>query len=559
MLKNLYISNYALISELNIGFEKGFSSITGETGAGKSIILGALSLILGQRAESKAIKTDTDKCVIEATFDISEYKKLHSFFQENDIDLDVDCIIRRELTSAGKSRAFINDTPVSLNVLRELTSKLIDIHSQHDNLLLSNENYQLEVVDTIARNSDLLENYQQKFVNWQKLKFDLQKLEKNVEKSSSELEYIQFQHKQLEDARLVPGEQEELETEQETLSHAEEIKSELLSAVYAFEEEKAVLPLMKDINNAISKVKNYLPEAEAWHDRLESAYIELKDIKSEIESKAERVEFNPERLEYVENRLTELFTLQKKYKAGSVAELIDQKDEFKSRLLQIENFDDELAELKKNIDLADEKMSVAARKLTESRKKATVTIEKLLTEQLTKLGMPNIRFQVSISESEVFGETGKDVIQFMFSANKNREMQLVQLIASGGEISRLMLAVKSMIADKSDLPTIIFDEIDTGVSGEIAHKMGDIMKQMGRSMQVITITHLPQIAAKGAYQYKVYKDDSGEQTETYIKLLTPPERERELAQMLSGTDFTEAALQNAKELLGQKSGKAESN
>jgi len=551
MLSSLYISNYALISELEIDFNKGFSSITGETGAGKSIILGALSLILGQRADTKAIKNDATKCVIEAVFDVSGYRKLSAFFIQNDIDEhDNQCIIRRELTGLGKSRAFINDTPVSLNVLRDLTTQLIDIHSQHDNLLISNPTYQLDVVDTIADNSALLSAYTLKFERWQQLLTELKKLENNARKYSSELDFIQFQYNQLADAKLEMGEQEELEAEQDTLAHAEEIKLELLTAQNLFDDEKAVLPLLKDISQAVSRVKSYMPEGDSWTDRLQSAYIELKDIKNELASFADRVEDNPARLQQVESRLSELFTLQKKYKVASLAELINVRDEYELQLQKIESFDDDIDLLKREIETAFTATKHQADLLTASRKDQVQNIEAYLVSKLTMLGMPNIQFKVQITSSDIFTATGVDEVQFLFSANKNRDVQAVQLIASGGEISRLMLSIKAMVANKSDLPTIIFDEIDTGVSGEIAHRMGEIMQEMSQGMQVITITHLPQIAAKSDAQYRVYKDDSGAQTQTYIEKLSTEHRVNEIAQMLSGKNLSEVSVLNAKELLG---------
>lgn len=551
MLTSLYISNYALISELEIDFGSGFSSITGETGAGKSIIMGALSLILGQRADTKAIKNEADKCVIEATFDISSYTKLAAFFVENDIDnTDATCLIRRELTGAGKSRAFINDTPVSLSVLRDLTVQLIDIHSQHDNLLLANPTYQLDVVDTIAQNSELLIAYSDAYNNWQQLLSDLRKLEQNAKRYSTELDYIQFQYNQLMEARLQENEQEELEYEQETLAHAEEIKIELLSAQQLFEEEKAVLPMLKEIVNSISKIKKFIPDGDGWMERLQSTYIELKDINSDLSAFAERVENNPERLAFVENRLSELFTLQKKYKVNTVAELIEIRDEFELQLQKIESFDEDIQLLKAEIDKAFDYVKKLSEKLTKSRQQVVSQIEQHMIGSLSELGMPNVQFKVQLTTNDIFTVKGQNEVQFLFSANKNHEVQPVQLIASGGEVARLMLSIKALIANKSDLPTIIFDEIDTGVSGEIAHRMGEIMQEMGKSMQVITITHLPQIAAKSSAQYRVYKDDSGRQTQTFIEKLNTEQRINEIAQMLSGKTRSEISVLNAKELLG---------
>lgn len=553
MLTSLYICNYALISELKIDFDKGFSVITGETGAGKSIILGALSLILGQRAETKFVKKDTEKCVIEAEFDISNYKKLKYFFENNDIDdTGKSCIIRRELISSGKSRAFVNDTPVSLTVLRDLSIQLIDIHSQFDNLMLSNDGYQLEVVDVVANNNDLLKQYAAEYNDWQDLLVELKKLEKMAEKSAMELDFIQFQFTQLNDAKLDENEQELLESEQETLVHAEEIKAELTNATMLLDEENSVLPLLKEVIAGVMKVKNYISGSDAWIERLQSCYIDIKDIKSELGTFADKVEFNPSRLEWIETRLSELYTLQKKYKVNSVAELIEIRNEFEKQLLKIESFDEEIEKSKSMIVLAAENLKQTAKQLTESRKKAVQPIEKYMVSQLVKLGIVNAQFKVDMRQVSDFLPNGMDEISFLFSANKNREVQPVQMVASGGEMSRLMLSIKSLIANKTDLPSIIFDEIDTGVSGEIAHRVGEIMQTMSKEMQVITITHLPQIAAKSAHHYRVFKDDSGEQSQTRIVKLSNEERATEIAQMLSGKNITQAALQNARELLGQK-------
>lgn len=552
MLKSLYISNYALISELHIDFNEGFSVLTGETGAGKSIILGALSLILGQRADTKLLKADTEKCIIEAEFNIAAYPSLASFFNENDLDQNDNklCQIRREITGNAKSRAFINDTPVSLNVLRELTSRLIDIHSQHDNLLLGTEGYQLGVVDMIAQNSKEQQNYSELYNKWQNEIAELRKLENMAAKQSAELDFVRFQFNQLNEAALKSGEQEELESEQQTLSHAEEIKTELQTSVILLDEEKSILPMIKEVQNSLSRIKKFVPEAGEWLERIDTAYIDLKDICNELNSLADKVEYNPQRLEWLQNRLSDIYTLQKKYKVDTTDELIRKRDEFDTILQRIDSFDEEIESLKRRIADSKADLTSAALKLSETRRKATKPIADFLVEQLKQLGMPNIRFEVEISTLEDFGPNGNDEVQFLFSANKNRDMQAVQLIASGGEVSRLMLSIKYLVANKSELPTIIFDEIDTGVSGEIADRMGEIMQKMGEAMQVITITHLPQIAAKSSQHYLVYKDDKGLQTQTYIRKLTAEERITQLAQMLSGKQLTEASVQNAKDLLG---------
>ncbi len=550
MLKSLHVLNYALISELNIDFQSGLSVITGETGAGKSIILGALSLILGQRADSKSIKVDAEKCIIEAEFDISAYHHLDDFFIQNDLDKDNNtCLIRRELTNSGKSRSFINDTPVGLNVIRDLSNRLIDIHSQHENLLLSNENYQLDVVDTIAQNSAFVSTYKTTYQKWRSLQTELKQLQKTAEKQTSDLDYIQFQFAQLSDANLVLNELEELEAEQETLSHTEEIKLELSKALHLMDDEQMSLQLLKESIADISRIKDYVPNGTDWVERLQSAYIELKDITAEIDSFEERVEFNPARLERIENRLGELFTLLKKYKVTKVSELIEMREKFSKQLQQIDSYDEELAALKAKIEIVFSQLYNQSLELTKTRTDAAKPIEDYLVDQLTRLGMPHIQFKVLFSQLNDFTENGNDEVQFMFSANKNRAVQPVTQIASGGEVSRLMLAIKSLVAHKADLPTIIFDEIDTGVSGEIAHRMGEIMQTMSSDMQVVAITHLPQIAAKGSQHYRVYKDDSGQQSQTHIKQLNSDERINELAQMLSGKIITDAALLNAKELL----------
>lgn len=549
MLKTLHISNYALISEINIGFNSGFSVITGETGAGKSIIIGALSLILGQRAESRFIKEGEEKAVVEAEFDIRDYRLEH-FFEINELDFHPEqCIIRREITASGKSRAFINDTPVSLQLLRELSAKLIDIHSQHENLLLSDDQYQLQVVDNMAQNASILKQYQQYYSQWKNLQTQLSQLQKTADKQLSELDYLKFQFQQLEEAHLSENEQDDLEMELETLSHTEEIKQELQKAVFLLTDEQKSLVLLKEVIDAVGRIKSYISEGENWHKRLESVYIELKDIAQEITSLEENIDFQPDRLEWVEQRLNEIYTLEKKFKLSSISELLSLKENLKEELQHIESFDEEIDALQKKIAEAHKNVQQQAELLTKSRLNAVEPIEKFLKEQLSRLGMPNIQFKVEITDAAEFSETGKDTVQFLFSANKNQSLQPVAQIASGGEVSRLMLSIKSLMAHRAGLPTIIFDEIDTGVSGEIAHRMAEIMKEMSKNMQVIAITHLPQIAAKGNQHYRVFKDDSGKTTQTHINLLDREERIWEVAQMLSGENVTEVALGNAKELL----------
>lgn len=549
MLKSLYISNYALISELKIEFGSGFSVITGETGAGKSIIIGALSLILGQRADSRVIKEGEQKCVIEADFDIKNYG-LKSFFAENELDYDEsNCIIRRELNQTGKSRAFVNDTPVGLTQLRELSLRLIDIHSQHENLLLSNEAYQLNVVDTIAQNADVFSNYSKQYVLWHGLQHELVKLQKQADKQTADLDYVRFQYQQLADANLVEGEQEELEQELDTLTHAEEIKTELQKASLLLSDEQMSLSLLKDAIAAVSRIKDYIASGNDWAERLHSTYIELKDVADELQALEERVEFNPERLEQIESRLSDLYGFFKKYHVETISQLIELRDDFDRQLQRIESYDEDIEALKQKIAEAEKELEKLASVLTKSRKEAAQPIKQYLEKQLAQLGIPNICFEVDVQPLGEYAESGRDDVQFLFSANKNKSVQPIVQTASGGEISRVMLSIKSMIAHRAGLPTIIFDEIDTGVSGETAHRMGEIMKEMGSDMQVITITHLPQIASKGRQHYKVYKDESGAQAQTSIQLLSTEERINEIAKMISGDQITDAALLQAKQLL----------
>ncbi len=550
MLKSIFISNYALISTLEINFQPGLSVLTGETGAGKSIILGALSLILGQRADNKSIKKEEDKCVVEAVFDISAYKHLDDFFETNELDHDVyHCIIRRELTANGKSRAFINDTPVALTVLRDLTSRLIDIHSQHENLLLSNASYQLEVLDTVARNNELLQEYRESYLVWKADEKTLEKLKADSAKAASETDFIRFQFNQLQEAKLIPDEQQELEAEQETLSHIEEIKTELNKITGLLDGEQGSLLQLKESVAAMSKIAKFVTEGDTKLERIQAAYIDLKDLTQELILLQESLDYNPARLEETENRLSELYSLMQKFKVNSVEALIEKRDSFGTQLQHIDSFEEEIDRLEKKLAASFTHLQKYALLLTESRTSQIATVEQYMIQQLSQLGMPNIQFKIRLIPIQQYTENGIDQVEFLFSANKNREMQRVEEIASGGEISRLMLAIKSLIAGRSDLPTIIFDEIDTGVSGEIAHRMGEIMLQMSRTMQVITITHLPQIAAKGEHHFRVYKDDSGQQTETYIQRLSATERVDEIATMLSGKVRGEAAIQNARELL----------
>ncbi|MFG5858325.1 DNA repair protein RecN [Dysgonomonas sp. Shenzhen-Wh21] len=553
MLRSLYIKNYALIDSLEIDFEPGFSVITGETGAGKSIILGALSLILGQRADMKAIKQGESKCVIEGSFDVSAYD-LKAFCEEKGIEYDPDSyILRREILSTGKSRAFINDSPVSLTDLKELGGQLIDIHSQHQNLLLSDTRFQMQVVDALAGNKDLLSKYQQAFHQYKQSEKALAELREAVRKSKEEEDYLRFQIESLTEAALQEGEQEELENELETLTHAEDIKSALfkLHSLLSDDDKGIVLGLKEGLNTSQQLAKVYV-RSEEISERLQIAYIDLKDLASEMDKLANDVEFNPERLAFIESRLDLIYTLQKKYHVNAVSELLALYEEFKQKIENIESSDQQVEALEKEVHEKSEKVFALAKQLTDSRTSITDSFEKDLTDRVAYLGMPNIRFRSEIITEKHPNIYGSDSVLFQFSANKNVPLQPVAEIASGGEISRLMLCLKSMIAGATALPTIIFDEIDTGVSGEIADKMGEVMREFGKNMQVLAITHLPQIAAKGKAHYKVYKSDDEHTTTTNLVRLSDEERLTEIARMLSGSTVTEAAIQNAKVMLGKK-------
>ena len=550
MLKHLYIKNFTLIDELDIELYPGFSVITGETGAGKSIILGAIGLLLGQRADSKAIKQGADKCVIEAQFDLSRYG-MEDFFEENDIEYDAsDCIIRRELTAAGKSRAFINDTPVQLSMLKELGERLVDIHSQHQNLLLNKQDFQLNVVDIIAGDEKELAAYQQAFTQYHAAEKELQALQESIEQNRQNADFLQFQCDELSQANLVEGEQEELEQKSETMSHSEEIKSALYEADNALSSEgTGVIVSLKTALSAIRQIELVLPDAKELVERMDSSYIELKDIAQEISSQMEYVDFDPNELDAINNRLDKLYDLEKKYHVETVEELITKRDELKLQLDRIENSDEALEELQKKLVQLQMQAKKAANTLTKLRTKAAKQIEKEMQTRLVPLGMPNVRFSIQMTEGAL-GTSGQDQVAFLFSANTSTPLQPISQVASGGEIARVMLSLKAMISGAVKLPTIIFDEIDTGVSGKTAEKMAQIMQEMGQhERQVISITHLPQIAALGSAHYKVEKEETSKGTISKMRQLSPEERIGEIAQMLSGSDISEAAIQNAKQLL----------
>ena len=550
MLKQLYIKNFTLIDELNISLYPGFSVITGETGAGKSIILGAIGLLLGNRADSKAIKAGRDRCVIEAHFDLSRYG-MQKFFDDNDIDYDADdTIIRRELTAAGKSRAFINDTPVPLTRMRELGEQLVDIHSQHQNLLLQKEDFQLNVVDIIAQDADQLKVYQKEYHAYRKAKELLEELKAEIAKNRENEEFMRFQHKELEDANLQEGELEQLEQEAETLSHSEDIKTALFEADNALSgENDSILDKLKNATHQLENICDVYPSMADVAGRMQSSYIELKDIAQEISSSVDHVEFDPNRLDAINTRLDKLYTLQQKFHVETVTELIATRDRIAEQLSHIDNGDEDIEEKEKEVAALLAKAEKQADLLTSIRQKSAKAIEKEMKGRLIPLGIPNVRFEIAFAEKPLSGN-GADKVSFLFSANKSTQLQPVSQVASGGEIARVMLSLKAMISGAVKLPTIIFDEIDTGVSGKIAEKMADIMEEMGlQNRQVLSITHLPQIAAKGSHHYKVLKEETENGTISHMKELNNQERIEEIAQMLSGSDITQAALANAKELL----------
>lgn len=548
MLQSLSVENYALIDKLNIEFKQGLNIITGETGAGKSILLGALGLILGQRADTSTLKNPEKSCIIEGIFDI-EKMNLAQFFEENDIEYDKQAAIRRLITPSGKSRAFINDTPVNLTTLRDFGLMLIDIHSQHETLLISNHHFQLNVMDVVAGCNALLLKYQQTFASYKKEYKKLQDLIEEQKKSSADFDYYTFQHQQLVDAKLAEGEQKALEEEEKELSNAETIKTELQFCSEAISEsDMAIIHTLKNCQQSVRRIKDVFIKSQSILERLDSVAIEIKDISNEIESFNEKVEVNPERLQQVKERLDLLYTLQQKHRVSSVAELISLRDELESKLSLISNFDEQIEKQRTLTSTLHAETKALAIQLSEKRKSVTEQIHSYIEHQLSELGMPHAKVQIDINETELTN-TGIDKVGFLFSANKLLPLQDVAKVASGGEMSRLMLSIKTLLAKKGDLPTIIFDEIDTGVSGEVADKMGSIIKEVSQNIQVINITHLPQIASKGDYHFFVYKETGDAATSTQIKLLNAQERITEIAKMLSGKNLTDAAIKNAKALL----------
>lgn len=550
MLKQLYIKNFTLIDELNIQMHPGFSVITGETGAGKSIILGAIGLLLGNRADSKSIKAGRDRCVIEAHFDLSKYD-MQQFFTDNDIDEDLsDTIIRRELTAAGKSRAFINDTPVSLTKMRELGEQLVDIHSQHQNLLLQKEDFQLNVVDIIAQDEKQRKNYEAAYNQYKQANQKLNALKAEIEKNRENEDFLRFQFKELDEAQLQNGEQEELEQEYEMLSHSEDIKTALYQADnHLSGDDGNIIERLKLASEQLANIKDVYPEVTELLERIDSSYIELKDIAQEINGLTDHVEFDPARLETINERLDKLNSLQQKFHVRDLGELIETYHQLEEQLSHIDHSDEDVEALEQEVTQLLEKAQKQAKELTAIRTKAAKKVEEEMKQRLIPLGIPNVRFSISLTEKPLCHDGG-DKVSFLFSANKSTPLQPVTQVASGGEIARVMLSLKAMISGAVKLPTIIFDEIDTGVSGKIAEKMAQIMVEMGNhERQVLSITHLPQIAAMGSHHYKVSKEETDEGTISRMTELSQQERIQEIAQMLSGSDVSEAALANAKELL----------
>ena len=550
MLRNLHIRNYALIESLDLDFSEGFSVITGETGAGKSILLGAIGLLTGQRAETAAIRTGAAKCVVEGIFDVAGYG-LEGLFEENEIEYDAECIVRREIAATGKSRAFINDSPVSLAILKQLGERLVDIHSQHQNLLLNNEDFQLGVLDTLSTDKVVKVKYAEAYRHYREVSVELDKLRSQLTGDQGDEDYIRFQLQQFDEWHLQEGEQEELEQELEMLTHAEEIKESLyrISATLSGDEGGQTSAL-RSTTSALRSLINLYPAAEEWHERMESLYVELKDIASEVADAEERLTFDPKRQAWVEARLDTIYTAQQKHRVSSVAELLEIEQRFRDTLERIDESAERIIAMEQAKEMAYAALIEAGAVLTAQRSAVGEVFEKDIVARLIELGMPNTRFSVSITPRRQPDATGVDSVAFLFSANKNGALQNIAEVASGGEISRIMLSLKSIIAAAKALPTLIFDEIDTGVSGTIAARMADIMADIaGHGRQVISITHLPQIAAKGAVHYKVYKEDTTDATVSHIRPLTTDERISELAQMMSAGILTEAAINNARDLL----------
>lgn len=554
MLKHLYISNFTLIDELDISFNSGFSVITGETGAGKSIIIGAVSMLLGNRADVKMIKNGKDKCIVEAIFSISDYDHyfIDHFLENNDLDSNGDeCILRREININGKNRAFINDTPVILSSLKELGEHLMDIHSQHQNLMLNKEDFQLNVIDIFAQNKKILTEYQDLFNTYKSEVCKLNELHNTIIRIKENEDFLHFQNKELSEANLEDGEQEILEQQSELLTHAEEIKSTLFNTDNILSnDEHNVISVLKNTAESMNNIQTVYPNAKVFSDRLNNCIIELKDISREIISQIEDIDYDPHKLQVINSRLDTIYTLEKKYHTDNISDLIKKHKEIKEQLSQIDNFDAELAAQQHKVEKLEESCIKKANLLTESRQKAARKMEKELASRLIPLGIPNARFEIDITKQPTLTAKGGDKITYLFSSNSGTLLNPIAQVASGGEISRVMLSIKAMMSKVTGLPTIIFDEIDTGVSGRVAEQMAHIMKEMGDDKhQVICITHLPQIAAIGTTHYKVTKTETSKSTNSLMRPLSSEERIKEIAQMLSGTDISSAAIENAKTLL----------
>ena len=551
MLKSLSVENYALIESAYIDWTDGFSVITGETGSGKSILLGALGLIQGNRADVKTLKDGGKKCVVEAEFDVSGLD-LHDFYAQNDMDDEDGCIIRREISPIGKSRAFVNDTPVPLFVLRDLSIRLIDIHSQHETLLLQQDGFQLHVLDVFAGLQSLVSEYSNFYKQYLSAKKKLANLSDSIENQKNNRDYIEFQAKQLHEAKLAVGEQEELEKEADKLSHANELKEAYSKALWLLsDKDNSVCSDLKTVGETLRSMISVNPELEMLCNRIDTTLIDLKDVVREVEHMTADATFDPQRLEFVEERLDAVYKLEKRHKVSSVEELLSIQKELEGQLLSIDTSDEELRACEKEVARLQENLTELANRMSVERKKACAPLEKKICGILQDLGIVNARFEISMQPLHVLGGMGMDAVTFLFSANKNSIPQPMANVASGGELSRVMLALKYVLSKTEKLPTVILDEIDTGVSGDVADRMGRFMKTMGDYMQVISITHLPQIASKGKTHYKVYKVDDENATVSHIKRLTEDERITEIAQMLSGSNLSDAALKNAKQLLSE--------
>lgn len=553
MLKKLDIRNFTLIDHLEMALYPGFSVITGETGAGKSIVIGAIGLLLGNRADAKQVKRGCDKCIIEATFDLSIYHSdvLKDFFEDNDLDYEPEeCLLRREVNANGKSRAFINDTPVTLALMRELGEQLIDVHSQHQNLLLSKEDFQLNVVDIIARDRQQLADYRAAFAEYRSAQRRLEELREQIATSRDNEDFLRFQQKEFSEANLASGEQEQLEQEAELMSHAEDIKRALHEADYGLSgDDTGIVNLTRSIATQLRSVADVYPEAQELAERLESCFVELKDISQEIASKVDDVEYDPQRFNLITQRLDTIYTLQQKFHVQTVDELLDRLNGINAQLDNIDNSDEELQELERSVEKLHAVCVEKAVVLTDMRRKSATVVEQELSKLLVPLGIPKVRFKVEVSPADL-STNGADKVMFLFSANSSTDMQPVSQVASGGEIARVMLSLKAMISKAIGLPTIIFDEIDTGVSGRVAEQMAHIMRDMGKAnRQVLCITHLPQIAAAGSTHYKVAKQETEQGTVSTMTQLSDEQRITEIAQMLSGSDVSQAAVDNAKSLL----------